>query len=326
MTEAVDQRRETDFLRGAEGLRRELLAFCYRMVGSAHEAEDLVQETYLRAWRAFDRFENRSSVRTWMYRIATSACLNALEGRSRRPLPMGLGPNSDPSEDVVERPEVPWLEPLPDDSPQSDSADPAVLVAARETVRLAFVATLQHLTPRQRAVLVLREVLMWPAADTAAALGTTTAAVNSMLQRARAHLDRLSPRSGDVMEPTTAAHRRLLDEYVAAWEQKNVPAIVDLLTQDAAWEMPPLLEWYLGREHIAHHLTHRCSVRPGQARLVRADANGQPAFATYTLEPDGRYHAAFLQVLTLTDAGISHVYAFLDVNLFESFNLPAVVD
>ncbi|MBX9640757.1 MAG: RNA polymerase subunit sigma-70, partial [Mycobacteriaceae bacterium] len=184
-----------DFSAHAEPYRRELLAHCYRMTGSLHDAEDLVQETLLRAWKSYDRFEGKSSVRTWLHRIATNTCLTALEGRGRRPLPTGLGnARSDPTAELIERAEVPWLEPLPD---AQDPADPAVITESRESVRLAFIAALQHLSPRQRAVLLLRDVLQWKAAEVAEAIGTTTVAVNSLLQRARAQLDAVAPSADD---------------------------------------------------------------------------------------------------------------------------------
>ena len=186
----------TDFSATAEPYRRELLAHCYRMTGSLHDAEDLVQETLLRAWKAYDRFEGKSSVRTWLHRIATNTCLTALENRQRRPLPTGLGaPSSDPTAELVEGTEVPWLEPLPDAA--GDPADPSTIVGTRESVRLAFVAALQHLSPRQRAVLLLRDVLQWKAAEVADAIGASTAAVNSLLQRARSQLDAAGPSADD---------------------------------------------------------------------------------------------------------------------------------
>src|SRR5258708_36310720 len=183
---------EDAFLADAQRYRRELLAHCYRMTGSLHDAEDLVQETYLRAWKSYKNFQGKSSVRTWLYRIATNTCLTALDSRQRRPLPAGLGaPSSDPVDDITARDEVPWLEPLPDQ--YDDPTDPSTIVGSRESVRLAFVAALQHLSPRQRAVLVLREVLQWKAAEVADAIGTSTAAVNSLLQRARAQLEAVGP-------------------------------------------------------------------------------------------------------------------------------------
>ena len=187
---------EDAFLADAQRYRRELLSHCYRMTGSLHDAEDLVQETYLRAWKSYKGFQGKSSVRTWLYRIATNTCLTALEGRQRRPLPTGLGaPSSDPTGEIVERTEVPWLEPIPDS--HDDPADPSVIVGSRESVRLAFVAALQHLPPRQRAVLVLRDVLQWKAAEVGDAIGASTAAVNSLLQRARAQLDAVGPSEDD---------------------------------------------------------------------------------------------------------------------------------
>lgn len=188
---------EDEFLSHTEQYRREILAHCYRMTGSIHDAEDLVQETYLRGWKAYARFEGKSSVRTWLYRIATNTCLTALEGKQRRPLPTGLGaPSADPLDELDERSEIPWLEPLPD-----DATDPASIVGARESVRLAFVAALQHLPAKQRAVLVLREVLQWKAQEVAEAIGSTTAAVNSLLQRARAQLHEVSPHEETLLEP-----------------------------------------------------------------------------------------------------------------------------
>ena len=187
---------EDAFLADAQRYRRELLAHCYRMTGSVHDAEDLVQETYLRAWKSYKGFQGKSSVRTWLYRIATNTCLTALDGRQRRPLPTGLGaPSSDPTGEIVERNEVPWLEPLPDQ--MTTRRTPSAIVGSRESVRLAFVAALQHLSPRQRAVLVLRDVLQWKAAEVGDAIGASTAAVNSLLQRARAQLDAVGPSEDD---------------------------------------------------------------------------------------------------------------------------------
>src|SRR5262245_21154500 len=248
----ADKTADEDFLRLADPYRRELLAHCYRMLGSLHDAEDLVQETYLRAWRSYDRFEGRSSLRTWLHTIATRACLTALESRSRRPLPTGLGtPSSDPGDNLVRQPEVPWLEPIPDTMVHPDGTDPAAIVGTRQSIRLAMVAAMQHLPPRQRAVLILRDVLSWKAAEVAELLDTTTAAVNSSLQRARAQLDQVAPSEDDISEPSLAEERALLDRFVAAFEHKDIPAMVELFTKDAVWEMPPFVEWYQGAETIA---------------------------------------------------------------------------
>jgi len=318
---------DEDFLRQADPYRRELLAHCYRMLGSVHDAEDLVQETYLRAWRAYDRFEGRSSLRTWLHSIATRACLTALENRSRRPLPTGLGsPSSSPSDTLVEQPEVPWLEPVPDAMVAGESADPAAIVSARQSIRLAFIAALQHLPPRQRAVLILRDVLQWRAAEVADLLDTTTTAVNSILQRARAQLDQAAPNEDDIVEPTEADQRELLDRYVAAFEAKDIPAIVKLFTADAVWEMPPFASWFRGGEDIARLIDEHCPAKgPGDMRLVPTRANGQPAFGLYMLDADGVYRAFNLPVLTIGPDGVTHVACFFDLRLFETFGLPATL-
>jgi RNA polymerase sigma-70 factor (ECF subfamily) len=313
-----------DFLELADPFRRELLAHCYRMLGSVHDAEDLVQETYIRAWRAYDRFEGRSSMRTWLHRIATRVCLTALESRGRRPLPTGLGaPSSDPTGELVEQPEVPWLEPVPDAMVTSEVADPAAIVASRETLRLAFVAALQHLPPRQRAVLILREVLQWKAAEVAELLDTSTAAVNSMLQRARAQIDEAAPTEESTTEPETAEQRELLDRYVAAFEAKDIQAMIDLFTADAVWEMPPFTGWYQGAETIATLVDTQCPARgPGDMRLVATRANGQPAFGLYMRGEDGVHRPFQLHVITLDGDRASHVASFFDVSLFPIFGLP----
>jgi RNA polymerase sigma-70 factor, ECF subfamily len=293
--------------------RRELLTHCYRMLGSVHDAEDLVQETMLRAWRAYDRFEGRSSLRTWLYRIATTQCLTALASRGRRPLPAGLGGPSETGGQPLEKlDDVPWLEPLP-----TGDDDPAAIVASRESTRLAFVAALQHLPARQRAVLILRDVLAWRAAEVAELLDTTVAAVNSALQRARAQLDQVAPTQDDVAEPSTEDQRELLARYVAAFERKDVDAIVALLAEDAVWEMPPFSTWFLGREQVARHLVEQCPGAPGDFDFVHTEANGAPALGMYIGgEP------FCLQVFTVRGTGISHVVSFFDLSLFETFGLP----
>ncbi len=318
---------ETQDLSNLDRYRPELLAHCYRMLGSVHDAEDLVQETYLRAWRSQDTFEGRSSMRTWLYRIATNACLTALESRGRRPLPTGLGQeSSDPYGTLVQQPEVPWLEPVPDALVSDLPDDPASVVTSRESIRLAFVAALQNLPPRQRAVLVLREVLAWRAAEVAEALGTTTAAVNSMLQRARAQLDQAALSRDDVVEPTEPESRQLLDRYVAAFENYDVDAIVSMFTEDAIWEMPPFTGWYQGARTIGNLISSQCPASgPADMRMRRADANGQPAFALYMRDQDGIHRAFQIQVLTVTDGKVSHVGCFFDTRLFDAFGLPEVL-
>jgi RNA polymerase sigma-70 factor (ECF subfamily) len=328
-TSAPDQPGDTssqDFSRLTDPYRRELLAHCYRMLGSTHDAEDLVQETYLRAWRAYSGFEGRSSLRTWLYRIATNTCLTALAGRDRRPLPTGLGqPSSDPTGDLVERVEVPWLEPVPDALVGADESDPATVVTSRESIRLALIAALQHLPPRQRAVLILREVLQWRAAEVAEVLGTSTAAVNSILQRARAQLQHAALSESDIVEPDDPQIRATLDRYVAALEAKDIPAIVRLFTADAIWEMPPFTGWYAGPADIGRLIDTQCPAKAGEMRLRPTEANGQPAFGVYWRGPDGNFHPFQLHVLTIGDAGISHVASFFDTSLFRAFGLPSTL-
>ncbi|MGV0849307.1 sigma-70 family RNA polymerase sigma factor [Mycolicibacterium phlei] len=312
---------EDAFLADAQKYRRELLAHCYRMTGSLHDAEDLVQETYLRAWKSYKGFEGKSSVRTWLYRIATNTALTALESRQRRPLPSGLGaPSSDPTDDIVARHEVPWLEPLPD-----EAADPSTIVGSRESVRLAFVAALQHLSPRQRAVLVLREVLQWKAAEVAEAIGASTAAVNSLLQRARAQLDAIGPSEDDELRPPDSPEaQELLSRYIAAFENYDVDQLVELFTADAIWEMPPFDGWYQGPENIVLlSKTHCPAEGPGDMRFIRTTANGQPAAALYMINREtGRHEPFQMHVLAVGAEGITHVVAF-HATTFEQFGLPA---
>lgn len=301
------------FLADAQRYRRELLAHCYRMTGSLHDAEDLVQETYLRAWKSYDNFEGKSSIRTWLYRIATNTSLTSLEGRKRRPLPSGLGgPASDPTGDIAEHHEITWLEPLPDD-PHDDPSDPSVIAESRESVRLAFVAALQHLSPRQRAVLVLREVLQWKAAEVAAAIGSSTAAVNSLLQRARAQLDAVQPsQDASVTAPDDPAAKDLLAKYIDAFESYDMAKLVELFTADAVFEMPPFDGWYQGpADIVALSKTHCPAEGPGDMRFVPITANGQPAAALYMLNREtGRHEEFQLHVLEVRPDGVRHVVAF----------------
>jgi RNA polymerase sigma-70 factor (ECF subfamily) len=326
MTE-VSERTELDsFPDATDGYRRELTAHCYRMTGSIHDAEDLVQETYLRAWKAYARFEGRSSVRTWLYRIATNVCLTALEGKDRRPMPTGLGgPASDPNEPVVSS-EISWLEPAPDPLVASESADPATIVAERESIKLAFVAALQHLPARQRAVLILRDVLRWKASEVAQALETTEAAVNSALQRAHAQLAKAGV-TRDTVDSTTLDDDKqaMLDRYVKAFWDKDISTIVSMLTQDAVWEMPPFTGWYTGPEAIGTLIDTQCPGNAHDMPMVATTANGQPAFGLYMRQPDGTFTPFHLQVLTVTDGRVSHVAAFFDDALFAKFGLPATL-
>jgi RNA polymerase sigma-70 factor (ECF subfamily) len=315
---------EDDFPRLTDPYRRELLAHCYRMMGSIHDAEDQLQETYLRAWRSYHAFENRSSLRTWLYRIATNTCLTALDGKAKRPLPTGLGaPSLGPDEPLVEQGEVPWLEPVPDAMLGNDPNDPASVVTSRESIRLALIAALQHLPPRQRAVLVLRDVLRWKAAEVAEALDTSVPAVNSILQRARATLEAAQLTEDSIVEPDDVEQRALLDRWVEAFWKKDVTAIVAMFSQDAIWEMPPFVGWYQGPEEIGALIDRQCPGGVHDMRMVATQANGQPAFGLYMRTEAGDFEPFHLQVLTIGAEGVSHVAAFFDLDLFETFGLPA---
>jgi RNA polymerase sigma-70 factor (ECF subfamily) len=305
--------------------RGELLAHCYRMLGSADEAEDLVQETYLRAWRSYDGFEGRASVRTWLYRIATNVCLTAIERRGRRPLPSGLGgPAEDAAAPLVAGPEVPWLQPFPTGQ-ASGPEDPAAVAAARAGIRLAFVAALQYLSARQRALLILRDVLEWPAAEVAELLGTTTTAVNSGLRRARAQLAQALPAEDELAEPAEPDRRAVLDRFAAAIQNADASLLAELLREDVALEMPPLLTWFTGRQTVAGFIAEHFLTEPGGLRLVPVLANGQRAFAIYQRGPGGAYHAHAMLVPTVTQSGIARIIAFQDPGLFGFFGLPSDV-
>jgi RNA polymerase sigma-70 factor, ECF subfamily len=316
-----------DFGRLADPFRAELLAHCYRMLGSVHDAEDQVQETMIRAWRSYGDFEGRASLRTWLYRIATNACLRALENRARRPLPSGLGaPGANPDEPPAARQgEVPWLEPIPDALVRADPADPASVVASRASLRLALIAALQHLSARQRAVLILRDVLKWRASEVADLLGTTTTAVNGLLVRARARIEQAGLAQEEIREPEETSQRALLDRYAAAFENADASALSRLLREDAVFEMPPMLTWFTGRGRIGRFLGTQVLRQPGDYTMVPVAANGQPGFACYLLGRDGHRHAHALQVLTVGDAGIAHIVAFIQPELFPAFGLPPVL-
>ncbi|HET9649408.1 MAG TPA: sigma-70 family RNA polymerase sigma factor, partial [Microlunatus sp.] len=303
--------------------RAALTGHCYRMRGSAVDADDAVQETMVRAWRALDRFDGRSSLRTWLYRIATNVCLDSLSSRNRRALPMDFGPASPPVAESLGEPrsEATWIQPMPDGELLPPTADPADLAVQKDSVRLAFIAALQHLPPRQRVVLILREVLRWSAAEVAELLETTVASVNSALQRARATLVEIDPDAERTTGPMDDAQKTLLDDYVKAFTSYDIDALVQLLRKDATASMPPFALWLDGRDDIAAwHLGpgHACR----GSRLVPLEVNGSPAFAAYKLDPDGSHLPFSVQVLDLDGDRIGRITYFLDTSLFDRFGLP----
>jgi RNA polymerase sigma-70 factor (ECF subfamily) len=297
-----------------EPYRGELVAFCYRMLGSFHEAEDLVQETMLRAWKARERYDStQASLRTWLYRIAANACLSALQGRARRPLPSGLGAASgDPRAPLTPAFDIPWLEPFP---------DARFDIALRADIRLALVAAMQTLPPRQRAVLLLREVLEFSAAEVAATLGTTVPAVNSALQRARGALADAGDTT-EVTEPDDPQVRAVIEQYVRAFEAADVPGLVRLVTDDAVLEMPPVPLWYRGSRDYGLFMRRVFEMR-GPGWVMRyLTANGQPALAAYAPEPEGGHLQHSLQVFTVTGGRVARNVVFAGPGVFEAFGLP----
>ena len=315
-----------DLERQLEQHRRELTGYCYRMLGSSFEAEDAVQDTMLRAWRSIDRFEGRSSLKSWLYRIATNVCMDMLNGRRRRARPMELSEVGTPDSTLHTLPEVTWLEPIPDARVLPQTSDPAELAQAQETLRLAFVAALQHLPARQRAVLILREVLRWSAAETAELLDTSVASVNSALQRARATLADTRPTTEDSPATLEGDEAELLDRYVAAFEQYDIDSLVKLLHEDATLSMPPFDLWLRGPEHIAAwHLGmgHECR---GSRLIATSGANGLPAFGQYRpTGPGGSFEPWALQVIEHSNGRITGLNAFLDTaRWFPLFGLPPV--
>jgi RNA polymerase sigma-70 factor, ECF subfamily len=312
-----------------EAYRRELTGYCYRMLGGAFEAEDAAQETLLRAWRAFDRFEGRSSLRTWLYRIATNVCLDTLKSRERRARPVDLSPASTVASAVLNaQPDSAWLEPMPDGRVlPSTAADPAERAVARDTIRLAFVAALQHLPPRQRAVLILREVLRWQATEVAELLETTVASVNSALQRARATLAASAPTSTDPYDPLDEEQRDLLARYLDAFERYDMQALAALLHEDATQSMPPYDLWLRGRDEVIAWMEGPGAECRG-SRLVPTVANGSPAFGQYRPSgPGGRHEPWSLQVVEVVGGRIVANVAFLDTaRWFPLFGLPLSLD
>ena len=308
--------------------RKELTAYCYRMLASTFEAEDAVQESLLRAWRHIDQFDGRAALRSWLYRIATNVCLDMLNGRNRRARPMDLGPaqDADPAKLGDPLPEVTWIEPLPDGRVVPDSADPAEVAEVRETIRLAFVAALQHLPARTRAVLILREVLRWKAQEVAELLDTSVASVNSALQRARTaiaerHGGELSPQ-----EPMDEDQKALLDRYVDAFQRYDMESLTSLLAEDATWSMPPYRLWLQTHDDIV-----KWCLGPGigceGSRLIATSANGAPAFGQYKPDANGGFSPWSLQVLEMSEGQITGICFFLDTEkFFPLFGLPPHLD
>ncbi|MEU3373219.1 sigma-70 family RNA polymerase sigma factor [Streptomyces sp. NPDC006660] len=303
--------------------RRELTGYCYRMLGSAFEAEDAVQDTLVRAWRSIDKFEGRSSLRSWLYRIATNVCLDMLTAGNKRARPMDLSaPTPVANAQLNSRPEATWLEPVPDGRVLPTTEDPAEAALARESVRLAFVAALQHLPPKQRAVLILREVLAWKAAEVAELLDTTVASVNSALQRARSTLAESDPKQTDAADPLDEEQQKLLDRYVAAFEGYDMTALTALLHEDATLSMPPYDLWLRGHDDIVGWMLGVGSVCRG-SRLLPTVANGTPAFAHYHPDPAGGFAPWALMVIETTGGKVSGITSFLDTERwFPLFNLP----
>jgi RNA polymerase sigma-70 factor, ECF subfamily len=313
-----------DLGRRLEQHRAELTAYSYRMLASPFEAEDAVQETFLRAWRSYDRFEGRAALRSWLYRIATNVCLDMLDGRKRRARPMDLGPAREPdAANLNTLPEASWIQPIPDGFVTSE-ADPADVAVSRETIRLAFLAALQHLPPRQRAVLILCEVLRWKASEVAELLDTSVASVNSALQRARGTLEATKVTAADPVSSVDEVDAELLARYVDAFERYDMDALTRLIHEDATQSMPPYDLWLSGREDIL-----RWWVGPGAgcrgSRVIRtAAANGSPAFGQYKPSATGEEHEPWaLQVLEIADGRIVEFTFFLDTDtLFPLFGLP----
>ena len=305
-----------------EKYRRELTGYCYRMLGSSFEAEDAVQETMVRAWRGFDRFEGRAALRSWLYRIATNVCLDMLKGRQRRALPMDLVSSSSGDGEAGPRlPESKWIQPIPDGRALPATEDPADVVESRESIRVAFITALQHLPARQRAVLILREVLRWKASEVAELLDTSVVSVNSALQRARATLADVDIADSDPLMPDDVEQRALLARYVDAFERFDIESLVSLLHEDATMSMPPYELWLQGAGELRQWLLGAGSGCRG-SRFVPVAANGSPGFAQWRATPDGTFEAWAIHVLRVSDGRISGIDFFVDPNLFQLFDLP----
>jgi RNA polymerase sigma-70 factor, ECF subfamily len=304
--------------------RRELTGYCYRMLGSSFDAADAVQETFLHALRSAEKFEGRSSVRSWLYRIATNVCMDMHRGAQRRARPMELGPAAPPNEEHLGGwlPEATWVTPIADNQVLPDNADPAEVALTRESIRLAFVTALQHLPPRQRAALILCEVLRWQASEVAELLDTSVPAINSALQRARATIVALPAESRPL--DVSSGNADLLARYVDAFERYDISAFVKLLHEDAVQSMPPYAMWIQGAENIGKWM-----LLPGPSgcrgsRLLATSANGCPAFAQYRPDPEGGYYAFALQVLEISDGRVIGFNSFQDTErIFPAFGFPA---
>ncbi len=306
--------------------RAELTAYCYRMLGSPFEAEDAVQDTFVRAWRSYDGFEGRAALRSWLYRIATNVCLDMLGGRERRARPMDLGPAWNPDGPIGRTlPEVTWIEPVPDGLVAAAEGDPAEVAVSRETIRLAFVAALQHLPPRQRAVLILCEVLRWKASEVAELLDTSVASVNSALQRARSTLEASGVSSTDPAPAMDESQRELLARYVEAFERYDMDALTSLIQEDATQSMPPYELWLSGRENILSWWLGPGAACRGSRVIPTVAANGFPAFGQYRRSASGSgFDPWALQVLEIADGRIVELTFFLDTErMFPLFGLPA---
>jgi RNA polymerase sigma-70 factor (ECF subfamily) len=311
-----------------ERYRRPLTAYCYRLLASPFEAEDAVQESFVRAWRSLDQFEGRAALKSWLYRIATNVCFDMLKASERRARPMDLGPAGEPIEaNLRTRPETTWIEPLPDRAVVAEDGDPAEIAQTRETIRLAFVAALQHLPPRQRATLVLCEVLRWQATEVAELLGTSVASVNSALQRARATIDSAQLSPSTTVDRLSAEDRALLDRFVGAFERYEIEELTQLIHEDAQQSMPPFDLWMRGREDIFAWWWGPGIVCQGSRVIPAGTANGSPAFAQYKPAPGGGYEPWALQVLEVSGGRIAELTFFLDVErVFPLFGLPARLD
>jgi RNA polymerase sigma-70 factor, ECF subfamily len=315
---------EGEVERDLERYRTELTGYCYRMLGSTFEAEDAVQETLVRAWRGIDRFEGRAALRSWLYRIATNVCLDMLSGRERRARPMDLGPPRSADFPLgAPLPETAWVQPIPDGRVLEPDGDPADVAVAKESIRLAFIAALQHLPPRQRAVLILREVLSWRASEVAQLLETSVASVNSALQRARSTLASADVSVTRSVEPMSSDQQELLARYLDAFERYDLDSLTSLLHRDATWSMPPYELWLQTHDDI-----RKWCLGPGAgcrgSRLIPTVANGLPAFGQYKPSPEGGHGPWSLQVLEISGDQIAGITFFLDTeSLFPLFGLPS---